>query len=166
MRLSDFVGAAVRAPRPSSPSKTPTAAASTAATSRPSSRSPAPPIAQWVTRLLVCAFECGISIDSLSDYTGSQNITADNDRFLRKWWETASFGAGLWAPCSKGGNFTRWFGNNEYAIDWSDKAREFYRNSSTSNLLKKQHWFKEGIAYSDIASGKSPFPLFTCTGYL
>lgn len=125
-----------------------------------------PPIAHWVTRLLVCAFECGISIDSLSDYTGSQNITADNDRFLRKWWETASFGAGLWAPCSKGGNFTRWFGNNEYAIDWSDKAREFYRNSSTSNLLKKQHWFKEGIAYSDIASGKSPFPLFTCTGYL
>lgn len=99
MRLSDFVGAAVRAPRPSSPSKTPTAAASTAATPRPSSRSPAPPpIAHWVTRLLVCAFECGISIDSLSDYTGSQNITADNDRFLRKWWETASFGAGLWAP--------------------------------------------------------------------
>lgn len=85
----------------------------------------------------MCAFECGISIDSLFDYTGSQNITADNDRFLRKWWETASFGAGLWVPYSKGGNFTRWFGNNEYAIDWSDKAREFLSQQLNVQLVEE-----------------------------
>ena len=125
---------------------------------------PGTPIAYWASEALVDAFERGISIDAISDYTGSQNITADNDRFLRLWWETAIDNRKQWVPYSKGGIFRRWYGNHDYVIDWSDDARDFYATNPTSNLLKARYWFQPGITYSDITSGKSHFRYLPAQG--
>ena len=118
---------------------------------------PGTPIAYWASQKLVDAFGRGISVDAYSDYTGSQNITADNDSYLRRWWEVAQNENSKWIPYSKGGIFRRWYGNHEYVVDWSDSARAFYSTNGTSNLLKEQYWYQPGITYSDITSGRSHF---------
>ena len=41
---------------------------------------PGSPIAYWVSENLINAFDNGVSIDSISDFTGSQHITADINR--------------------------------------------------------------------------------------
>jgi hypothetical protein len=47
---------------------------------------PGSPIAYWCGKGFFGAFKNGISVDALSDFTGSQNITADNNRYLRRYW--------------------------------------------------------------------------------
>lgn len=71
---------------------------------------PGSPIAYWASDSVLHAFKKGQSITSFSDYTGSQNKTGDNAKFLRMSWEV-SFGKvgrnGDWAFYSKGGDFRR-----------------------------------------------------------
>ena len=124
---------------------------------------PGSPIAYWVSQTLISSFGKGIELDNISDYTGSQNITADNELYLRRWWEPSNSG-NRWIPYSKGGNFRRWFGNHEYVVDWSEQAKYFYKNNSTSNLLNERYWFQEGITYSDITSGRSHFRFLPAQG--
>lgn len=103
------------------------------------------------------AFKNGISLDKLSDFTGSQNITANNSKYLRYFWEINSINSNKWVPYAKGGNYRKYFGNIDLVVDWSDKAKYFYKNNPTSNLLDKQYWFKEGITYTAISSKGTGF---------
>lgn len=125
---------------------------------------PGSPIAYWASKAVHDALNDGISIAAVADYTGSQNITANNDKYLRLWWEVSETGASTWIPYSKGGRFRRWYGNYDYVVDWSDTARGFYQSNSTSNLLNQRYWFKPGITYSDITSGKSHFRFLPAWG--
>ena len=125
---------------------------------------PGSPIAYWASDAIHAALKDSVSVDTISDYTGSQNITADNEKYLRMWWETPLNKAQIWVPYSKGGRFRRWYGNYDYVIDWSDNARDFYQSNPTSNLLNPRYWFKEGITYSDITSGKSHFRFLPAWG--
>ncbi|MXO77663.1 BREX-1 system adenine-specific DNA-methyltransferase PglX [Paenibacillus sp. OT2-17] len=121
---------------------------------------PGSPIAYWISKKYTTAFNRGISIDSISDFTGSQNISADNDKFLRKWWEIDSRNMGpnkKWVMYSKGGSFRKHYGNLDAVIDWSDEARDFYKNNKTSNLLDIHYWYKEGITYTDVTTIGSSF---------
>ena len=88
---------------------------------------------------------------------------ANNEVYLRRWWEVNNI-SHRWLMYSKGGNFRRWYGNYDYVVDWSESARWFYKNNPTSNLLKEQYWFQEGVTYSDITSGKSHFRFFPAKG--
>lgn len=121
---------------------------------------PGSPIAYWVSDTFVDTFEKGISIDSISLYTGSQNITANNEQYLRYIWEVSKSKVGKdkkWVFYIKGGAFRKWYGNIELFVDWSDTARDFYRTNSTSNLLAEQYRFKEGITYTELTSSVNSF---------
>ena len=64
--------------------------------------------------------------------------TADNDRFLRKWHEVNSYKIGLgmnslmeaqksklkWFPYNKGGSNRKWYGNNEFVVNWENDGFE------------------------------------------
>jgi hypothetical protein len=116
---------------------------------------PGEPIAYWVSERIIEAFEKGISIDQISDFTGSQNITANNIKFLRKWWEVESNKIGQnkrWVFYAKGGSYRKHYGNLEFIVDWGDDARNYYKNNKTSNLLDEKYWYKEGITYTDITT--------------
>ena len=54
------------------------------------SKIPGSPVAYWLSKNGLSNFEKGISVDSISDFTGAQHKTADNDRFLRQWWEPSA----------------------------------------------------------------------------
>ncbi|MEI6857171.1 BREX-1 system adenine-specific DNA-methyltransferase PglX [Psychrilyobacter sp.] len=119
------------------------------------SKIPGSPIAYWVSDRVKDIFSTS---EKLGDVVkiGSQNKTANNDKFLRFSWEIEHINYGInkkWNLYSKGGSFRKWYGNTEVAIDWSIEAKQFYQENKTSNLINSEYWFKTGIGYNDITSG-------------
>ena len=124
------------------------------------SKIPGSPVAYWVSENFVRAFEKGISIDEISDFTGSQHITANNDKYLRFHWEVNSCKIGIrkkWVYYAKGGDYRKWYGNIELVVDWSTEALQYYKDNSTSNLLAEKYRFKEGITYTELTSSINTF---------
>lgn len=120
---------------------------------------PGTPIAYWVSDNFIRNFDKGISIDEISDFTGSQHITANNDKYLRYIWEIPKdyLDSGKWKLYAKGGDVRKWYGNLELAIDWTSDAVNFYKTNPTSNMLGEQYREKEGITYSEITSSINTF---------
>jgi hypothetical protein len=87
--------------------------------------------------------------------------TGNNDKYMRDWKEVnlnkiAFHKASLdevdlkktyWFPYNKGGAFRRWYGNNDYVVNWS-KSHEFNRAKTTMTYL----YLKPCITWSDITS--------------
>ncbi len=120
---------------------------------------PGVPIAYWLGETARKAFKTGISIDAISDFTGSQHKTADNDRFLRYWWglNDKDIRCKDWIFYIKGGEYRKWYGNIELVVDWRDSARDYYISNPTSNMIKEAYWFKEGITYTSLTSSVNGF---------
>ena len=114
---------------------------------------PGSPIAYWLKGTLIEAFRNERTLIKNVDLTASGNKTADNDLYIRYWYEVAHTSK-RWVPLSKGGEFRKWYGNWLNVIDWSAEAKHFYQTNKTSNLMPYSNWFVEGITWSDISSGK------------
>ena len=115
-------------------------------------------ISYWISDNTINSFSKGISIDDISDFTGSQNKTANNKKFLRYVCEVEKNKIGnKWIIYAKGGNYRKYYGNLEYVIDWSEDARNFYKTNKTSNLLDEKYWYKEGITYTSTSSKGTGF---------
>ena len=87
--------------------------------------------------------------------------TGNNDAYLRYWyeveWSHFSINAiqhisRAWIPCNKGGSFRRWYGNNDYVIDWTNDGSRLasYSGSSFRNSAYQR---LEGVTYSNLSSG-------------
>lgn len=123
------------------------------------SKIPGSPVAYWVSENFIATFEKGISIDEISDFTGSQHKTADNEQFLRNIWEvdSASVERGNWIFYIKGGEYRKWYGNIDLFVNWTSEAKNFYTNNCTSNMIKERYWFQEGITYTSLSSFANGF---------
>jgi len=136
------------------------------------SKIPGSPIAYWVSdNVLACYKEKNI-YDYAKPCKGID--TGDNNLFLRLWFEVnqekqfipkgepvtqTDFFTKKWFPYNKGGSFRKWYGNNEYLLNW-DCNGEVLRNFKGSNLRNKDCYFKKGITWSTITSGDSSFRYF------
>ena len=120
---------------------------------------PGSPIAYWIGARARQAFQNGISIDSISDFTGSQHKTADNEKYLRYWWGISQneIESKEWIFYIKGGEYRKWYGNIDLVVDWRDSARSFYSNNPTSNMIKEKYWFADGITYTSLTSSVNGF---------
>ena len=92
--------------------------------------------------------------------------TSDNFRFLRFWWEvgdertsrgfssawTAQKSGSRWFPIMKGGSFKRWYGNQEYIVNWENDGLEI-RSIDSAVVRSPALYFRQGITYSKITSG-------------
>ena len=124
---------------------------------------PGSPIAYWLPKSIYKTFDKN-KFSSVGDQTVSegQNITANNDKYLRCFWEIKSNTIGIqnkWVFYAKGGEYRKWYGNLDYVIDWSEEARGFYRKNSSARIIPKYLWFKEGITWTLLSSGKTSFRL-------
>ncbi|MFT6631877.1 MAG: type II restriction/modification system DNA methylase subunit YeeA [Bacteriovoracaceae bacterium] len=120
---------------------------------------PGSPIAYWVSMAMVNVFDKHRQIYECSISEG-QNITANNDRFLRLHWEVNSDKiekAGKWSFYSKGGTYRKWFGNLEYVVDWSEGAQKEYRSHPSARIIPDYLRFREGVTWTLIASSKQSF---------
>ena len=63
-----------------------------------------------------------------------------------------------WFPCNKGGTYRKWFGNQEYIVNWENDGFEIknYRDEKGKLLSRPQNLdynFREGLTWSSISSG-------------
>lgn len=122
---------------------------------------PGSPLAYWVSKNVINLFEKHKQIYDISISEG-QNITANNDKYLRVWWEVCANKievAGKWSFYAKGGNYRKWFGNLDYIVDWSDDARAHYHKHSSARIIPKYLRFRVGITWTLITSSNQSFRL-------
>ena len=155
---------------------------------------PGSPVAYWVSERVREVFEEGTLLGKLVDVRQGLH-TADNDQFLRRWHEVdqgkcsydsksrdaAAQSGKKWFPYNKGGEFRKWYGNQEYLVNWENdghairafgtenggRARsraqntEFYFLPSVTWSFVSSSYF--GVRYSDAGAvfdvgGSSAFP--------
>lgn len=119
---------------------------------------PGTPIAYWLgSNVLKCFQHSTIKEITISD---GQTKTGDNNKYLRMIWEVSSRDVGKerkWVKHPKGGAYRRWYGNIEWLIDWSDNARQFYRSDKVARILPEYLWWKNGISWTLLTSGKQGY---------
>lgn len=97
----------------------------------------------------------------LSSYTKSQgqNITGDNNTYLRLLWEVSKYNISqnYWALCARGGGYRKYYGNIDNLILWTEEARNFYRTNNIARIITEELRFKEGITWSYVCSDRPSF---------
>lgn len=173
VRLSDFVGAAVQAPKALEAIHNPTCGWFYRADATTFHDIPGSPIAYWASKELINSFEKGVPARSLGK-TSKGLITGDNGRFLRLWWEVSharesfsetsiqdTYGSKKWFSCSKGGPFRKWYGNREFVVNWQNNGADVFAHASTGACHAQDYddflKFKESISWSSITSGAPAF---------
>ena len=137
------------------------------------SKIPGSPVAYWISQKILQAFINCSCIGNIARPRIGQN-TGDNNRFLRMWYEvcdkkitynlkheemtTCNY---KWLPYNKGGEFRRWYGNQEYVINWENDGQEIKEYAVIRNHGK--HWSryiqnvenmcKPGVTWSFVTSG-------------
>ncbi|WP_295435931.1 BREX-1 system adenine-specific DNA-methyltransferase PglX [uncultured Thiodictyon sp.] len=147
------------------------------------SKIPGRPLAYWASKQIVQSF----SHPPLGNvFTTREGMaTADNDRFLRYWSEVsykeirlqcaseedAELSEGTWFPYNKGGEFRKWYGNNEFVVEYkySGHSIKSHKDVTTGKLRSHNYngefGFREGLTWSAITSG--PFSVrHSPQGYL
>ncbi len=169
VRLSDFVGASVQAPKALEAIRNPDCGWFYRRDAETFRQIPGAPIAYWASDGLFDAFEAGPLAKKVPVKKGLD--TGDNDRFLRYWHEVdfSKFGIGYdsarsflqsgskWAPHDKGGDFRKWYGNNDWIINWGFDGMEL--KASSANLRSPQFYFQRAITWSALSSGRPGFRL-------
>ena len=122
---------------------------------------PGSPVAYWATPREIRAFQQP-AMAEIAMAVG-QNVTGDNRKYLRKHWELDRHEieeGHRWIFYAKGGGYRKWWGNLENMIDWSEQAREEYKQrkgSTASQIIQQQYWYKKGITWGLIASQQPSF---------
>lgn len=97
--------------------------------------------------------------------------TADNFRFLRKWWEVGKTRIGLgftscdetekareaWFPYMKGGTPLPWYGNQEHVVDWTKDGASIRCFGEEEGRIRSRpqntdFYFRPGVTWSDVSS--------------
>lgn len=130
---------------------------------------PGTPIAYWASDAIGKAFEKGGPLASIGvPKVGLQ--TGENARFVRQWWEVSqnrsrydctsleeSVQSGCrWFPYNKGGEYRKWYGNNDCVIDWESDGMRI-KEFPGSVIRNPQCYFFPSITWSKISSGSIAF---------
>ncbi|WP_448861545.1 BREX-1 system adenine-specific DNA-methyltransferase PglX [Dorea sp.] len=136
---------------------------------------PGSPVAYWVSKNVIDVYDKAQLLGQIaSPRTGM--TTGDNNRFLRLWTEVeinkVNFNAmssdeaivsqKKWFPYCKGGGYKRWYGYNEYLVNWENDGYEIKTNVKENGLKvasvrSEALYFKKLITWSAVTSG-----LFSC----
>ncbi|AKN30610.1 restriction endonuclease [Clostridium carboxidivorans P7] len=131
---------------------------------------PSKPFAYWVNENILKVFS---SFKPLSELAKPRQgmATSDNKRFLRQWFEVdinkikfdannseeAQNSGKKWFPYNKGGEYRKWYGNNEFIINWENDGKEvkeyaakLYKSYSRT-IKNEKFYFKKGLTYTFIS---------------
>ena len=163
IRLSDFPGTDQQAPRALEALADPDCGWFYRATPKTFSTLPGSPITYWVAS----GFQslCRSYQPLETEVSFKEGITTgDNDVYLRFWHEVSSahFACSqkasknairFWVPCNKGGSFRRWYGNNDYVIDWTNDGNDL-ASFPGSSFRNSSYQRNQGVSYSNLSSGR------------
>ena len=130
---------------------------------------PGSPVAYWVSDKVREIFEKNRKLSEIAD---SKNgfTTGNNDLFLRIWNEInySKIGYSMsnsqealeskkkWFPYNKGGEFRKWYGNQEYLVNWENNG---YSIKEYAHLVPRslKYMFLPNISWSKISSSNISF---------
>lgn len=135
---------------------------------------PSMPIAYWASESIIEDYE---KSNLIGDYAVARNgmKTGENARFLRLWWEItknklntevanyeeAKKSKAKWYIYNKGGIYRKWYGNNDYVVNWKNCGYEIFdlAKQDKRNVQDYPHEMKfiPTISWSLITSGQPAF---------
>ena len=120
---------------------------------------PNQPFAYWASDQVVNDFQC----TKLSEIAAVKKgmSTANDDRFIRLWYEVSQEKVGQkWFCVTKGGEFRKWYGNRLHYVNWENNGAEL-RAFSKSVLRNTQYYFNESICWNYITISKISFKYYS-----
>jgi len=164
VRLSDFRGSENQGPKTLEAIRNPDCGWFYTAKPDDFKKIPGSPVAYWAHPSIMNAFERGQTLSEISTVTGGMT-TGDNDRFLRLWPEVNFSKIGLqlsnrtealesgkkWFPYNKGGAYRKWYGNNEFIVNWENDGRDII-DSGRAFPRSKEFYFRRSLTYSATSS--------------
>ncbi len=135
---------------------------------------PGSPVAYWVGVTLFDIF----MEKKLSDVgkIAQGLITGDTNRFTRLWYEVGNqrfikkakdvdevcAKKGKWVPYNKGGEYRKWYGNNDFIVNWENNGYEIKHFTNENGKLKSRpqgsdYYFKDVITWTKISSAQIAF---------
>lgn len=106
------------------------------------SKIPGKPISYWVNKQMIKAFD---NHPSLGQKALARNgmKTGDNGKYVRLWWEISkcAFSSdsrnvqeavssnAKWFPYNKGGEYRKWYGNNDCVVNWENEGASVIGNA-------------------------------------
>ncbi|OLO62907.1 hypothetical protein BKH24_01000 [Actinomyces oris] len=127
-------------------------------------------LAYWLSPAMTRAFTMGKPLGKVAEpKVGLQ--TGDNSRFLRQWFEvsrsrtcfdadsreTAATCGAKWFPYNKGGEYRKWWGNQEHIVNWERDGAELWDFRPRSVIRNPDSYFKTAISWSKVSSGSPAF---------
>ncbi|MGA4508322.1 BREX-1 system adenine-specific DNA-methyltransferase PglX, partial [Propionibacteriaceae bacterium G1746] len=131
---------------------------------------PGSPIVYWLSEKMRGSFATGRPLSEVANLRQGL-ATADNNRFLRQWWEVsgrrtaftctsreeAAASGARWFPYNKGGEFRKWYGNQEHVVNWENDGAEIVDFKPRSVIRNPGTYFSPSVSWSDISSGEAAF---------
>ncbi len=121
------------------------------------SKIPGSPVAYWVSKSIEEDFQKGILLSQVASPKQGM-ATADNARFVRKWYEPDISKVALnnsnelkWFPYNNGGGFRRWYGFNTDVVNWENNGSEI-KSFPKAYVRNEKDYFKKGITWNAITS--------------
>lgn len=133
---------------------------------------PGCPIGYWVSEKILTRFAGNLALSAVAKpCVGLQ--TADNARFLRLWTEVnlnkigfemksaeeAKESGRKWFPHNKGGGFRRWYGNQDYVINWEEDGKELYAFKGAV-VRNPSYYFKHSLSWPKVCSNDISFRFY------
>lgn len=133
------------------------------------SKIPGSPVAYWVSEQLRKCFEFGIPLGKLAAPRQGM-ATTNNNLFLRQWYEVSASNIGFkyknleqtkdgrhrWFPYNKGGQFRKWYGNQDYVVNWykdGKDLKEYTKDAPGGRMNNMEFYFHPSVTWSKISSG-------------
>ncbi|WP_196883518.1 BREX-1 system adenine-specific DNA-methyltransferase PglX [Arthrobacter sp. CAN_A214] len=86
--------------------------------------------------------------------------TGNNDKYLRLWHEVSRSktrqtddARAKWVPHVKGGGTRRWYGHNDYVVNWEDDGKELRGRRPQSVIRSPGFYFETGFTWSSLSGG-------------
>jgi hypothetical protein len=133
---------------------------------------PNEPIAYFVSEIMFKIFAHSQSVATYGN-TREGMATGSNDLFMRYWFEVeknrmktncktrdnAVQSSCKWFPYNKGGDFRKWYGNDEYVVNWYNDGFEImnFKDEKTGRIRSHNYnldyIFRQGISWTALSSG-------------
>lgn len=147
-------------------------------------RIPGIPYAYWSSEAVIKSFEIASPLSEIAE--PRQGVkTLNNELFLKLWYEVDINKIGFtctsiqdsvdchmkWFPYNKGGTYRKWYGNNDYVVNWENDGFDMKKlaiqkyNSVTRTITNISYFFRDGLTWSSLTSGNISLRIFP-KGYI
>lgn len=126
-------------------------------------------IAYWVSDSVMDTFTKFKTVDDIANAKSGLS-TADDNKYLRLWHEVSikkisnENNGKKWVPYTKGGGFRKWYGNNDYVVNWLNNGEEL-KSFKRAVIRNPSYYFKEAITWGTVSTSNFSFR-YTPEGFI